>query len=401
MGQDETITTNGRASTGRSAGRPRVAVVIDAVGPWSKGGREVRYGAMLPRLAAAGLDIEVFTMKWWQEQPTGSVRYTAICPRLSLYKGERRSIFQATVFALSCLRLLSRKFDVILADQMPYLPLFPLRLVAWMKRVDLIVQWHELWGSDYWRGYLGKAGIVASAIESSALRLPDGIVAVADPIATRIVDGGISRERVVVIPNAVDKARLSTVPGEPRDEELLVVGRLMAHKHVDDALHATALLRADGRAVKLAVVGDGPERGRLEALAQELGIRDSVTFVGALGPQEEVWAWMKSVKVLISPSEREGFGLSVAESLALGTPVVCVDYPENDSTRLVTDGATGAIVQRRDIQALADAIATWLDDRVDASSISSKFWESHQDMDWDVSATLLAEYIFELASRNV
>ena len=50
---------------------PRVAVVEDAVGPWSKGGRETRYAALLPRLAQRGLDVEVFSMRWWYDAAAG------------------------------------------------------------------------------------------------------------------------------------------------------------------------------------------------------------------------------------------------------------------------------------------------------------------------------------------
>ena len=114
----------------------RVAVVEDAVGPWSKGGRETRYAALLPRLARRGLDVEVFTMRWWSDPPDGDVRYTAISPLVPMYRGERRSILQATLFALSSLRLLRRDFDVILADQIPILHLFSLRMVARIKRVE-------------------------------------------------------------------------------------------------------------------------------------------------------------------------------------------------------------------------------------------------------------------------
>ena len=58
------------------------------------------------------------------------MRYHAVSRLVPLYVGERRSILQAVLFSLGCLRLLGHQFDAIEADQMPYLPLFPLRLVA-------------------------------------------------------------------------------------------------------------------------------------------------------------------------------------------------------------------------------------------------------------------------------
>src|SRR4051812_29502761 len=98
-------------------------------------------------------------MNWWGGRKvyrSGGVNYRAIAPRLSLYRGRRRSVLQAVVFAACCLRLLTRRFDAIEADHMPYLQLFPLRVVAWLRRRPLVVTWHESWGPDYWRAYMGR-----------------------------------------------------------------------------------------------------------------------------------------------------------------------------------------------------------------------------------------------------
>ena len=134
----------------------------DAVYPWHKGGKEVRYWALNAGLARAGFDVHVYTMHWWdgpRDQVTDGVSYHAICRRRELYTGERRSIVQALVFAVACLRLLGRRFDAIEADHMPYLQLFPRRVVATLKRVPLFVTWHEVWGPAYWQEYLGPVRV--------------------------------------------------------------------------------------------------------------------------------------------------------------------------------------------------------------------------------------------------
>jgi hypothetical protein len=137
--------------------RLNVAVVSDALYPWHKGGKEIRYFRLLEGLPKLGVDVAVYSMKWWDVDPEvenfemGSLAYVGICPRVAMYKKNKRSIFQALLFALSTFRLLARKFDVIEADHMPFLQLFPLRIVAWLKRVPLVVTWHEVWGRDTWR----------------------------------------------------------------------------------------------------------------------------------------------------------------------------------------------------------------------------------------------------------
>ena len=371
----------------------RVAVVVDAAGPWSKGGRETRYGALLPRLARRGLDVEVFTMRWWSDPPHGDVRYTAICPLVPMYRGERRSILQATLFALSSLRLLWRDIDVILADQMPILHLFPLWIVARIKRVDLVVQWHEVWGHEYWKDYLGAAGAVASTLERITARLADRIVAVSVEVSQGLQSIGVDPRRIVVVPNAIDLARLDAVVPVERGPQLISVCRLISHKRVDETIRVAGHLRDTGRSASLVVIGDGPERASLEGLVAELGLGECVEFLGILDGEEDVWSWLRAARVFVCPSDREGFGLAVAESLALGTPVVCVDHPRNHSTRLIDDGVTGSVVRPGDPDALADAVAHWLDVRTVHADVSASFRGSHANLDWDASAGVLADLL--------
>ncbi len=105
--------------------RRRIALVTDAIAPYHRGGKEQRYRELVARLAHDA-DVHVYTMKWWdgpRVRREGAVTYHAISPRLPLYSGSRRSIRQAVVFALCCLRLLFARFDVLEADHMPYIQL--------------------------------------------------------------------------------------------------------------------------------------------------------------------------------------------------------------------------------------------------------------------------------------
>ena len=84
---------------------------------------------------------------------------------------------------------------------------------------------------------------------------------------------------------------------------------------------AFAAARAEWGGGSLALVGDGPERSTLEALAADLGIAGSVRFEGSVEPAE-VPRWLRAADVACLVSEREGFGLAAIEALACGRPVV-------------------------------------------------------------------------------
>ena len=170
--------------------RLRVAVVTDAIAPYHRGGKEMRYAHLLAQLQET-CDVRVYTMHWWPDRPArkreGGVEYRAICPRLPLYSGARRSILQAAAFSLGCLMLIGEKFDVLEADHMPYLQLFSLWLVTRLRRRPLVVTWNEVWGPEYWRSYLGPIpGRIAWWIERASMSIGDEIIAVSTGTADRL-----------------------------------------------------------------------------------------------------------------------------------------------------------------------------------------------------------------------
>ncbi len=297
-------------------------------------------------------------MHWWdgpRRRHEGGVRYSAVSRNVPLYVGERRSISQAVRFSFGCLRLLVHRFDAIEADQMPYLPLFPLRVVASIKRVPLIVTWHEVWGSTYWQEYLGPAGVVGAALERLAMQTPDLIVAENEETYRRLLDAGIPSTRVTVVPNGVDMTVIAAAPPSPVTFDLIYVGRLLGHKRVDDLLDAIHLLGLEGVALSSAIVGVGPERERLEALATERRISDQIHFYGALEQHAEVYGLIKSSSVFVLPSVREGFGIVVVEALACGVPVITTDHADNQARLLIEHGVTGWLAPPSGA-GLADAI---------------------------------------------
>ncbi len=375
--------------------RLRVAVVSDALYPWHKGGKEVRYLHLLRGLPEHEMDVVVYSMKWWDETPpvmtteVGSLTYRAICPRVPLYKGGRRSIPQAIVFAFSTLRLLTRRYDVIEADHMPYLQLLPLRAVAWIRRVPLVITWHEVWGDEVWRTYVGRMGSVAAFVERTCVRLPDRIVAVSAGTADKLVAMGADRERISVVPNPIDLDQLHAAVAHLSAPELLFVGRLINHKQANLVIEATRILVERGRDVHLGLVGVGPEESRLRDQVAFAGLNARVTFYGAIDAQSDLWSLIRGARVLLAPSVREGYGLVVAESLAMGTPVVCAMHPENESSNLV-GATTGSLIPAFDAEALANAAEYWLDEDSERLDRISAFLKEHSELSSDAMSTSYA-----------
>jgi len=140
---------------------------------------------------------------------------------------------------------------------------------------------------------------------------------------------------------------------------IVTIARLSAQKRVHLALEALACLVELGRETPLTIVGDGPERAALEALARRLGIARLVTFAGA-APSDRVPEFLARADLMLFPAQGEGFGLAAAEALMAGVPVVaCWDgggvldvVPERGAGRLTLPAA----------EALADAALDVLND---------------------------------------
>jgi glycosyltransferase involved in cell wall biosynthesis len=164
-----------------------------------------------------------------------------------------------------------------------------------------------------------------------------------------------------VIPNGYDSG-LFTLSEKPRDLGLLFVGNLVPTKNIDVLLRAYARERAT-IAAPLTIVGDGPLRASLTALAASLGVADDVRFLGVQGRQE-VAALMARAVALALPSRSEGWGVVVAEALASGTPVVASrvgGVPE-----ILASDEGGILVPPGDEDALAAGlrtVASWQPDR--------------------------------------
>jgi colanic acid/amylovoran biosynthesis glycosyltransferase len=164
------------------------------------------------------------------------------------------------------------------------------------------------------------------------------------------------REKVVVQRMGVARAALAAgAPEEPA--RVVVVGRLVEKKGLDVLARAAARLDP---AVVVEIVGDGPQRGRLEQLAE-----GRVRFAGAL-PHAQALARLRGASVFALPcrelasGDRDGLPVALVEAMAAGVPVVTT--PVAGIPELVRDGATGLLVEPGDEAALAGAIARLLAD---------------------------------------
>ena len=134
---------------------------------------------------------------------------------------------------------------------------------------------------------------------------------------------------------------------------ILSVGRLVPVKGQAILIQAAAQLVEAGLPVRLTLVGDGPDRKKLERLTRKLGLEGRVTFAGAVG-QHEIRAYFAAADIFCSPSFAEGVPVVLMEAMAMRVPVVATRIM--GVGELVEDGLTGRLVAPGRVDALADAL---------------------------------------------
>jgi glycosyltransferase involved in cell wall biosynthesis len=146
---------------------------------------------------------------------------------------------------------------------------------------------------------------------------------------------------------------------------VVAVGRLVPVKRFDVLLRALAKVKADQPDLRAVIIGEGYERPALEALRAELGADDWVSLSGHVAADELV-SWYRRAWVVASSSQREGWGMSLTEAAACGTPAVATAIAGH--TDAVLDGESGLLVD--DVRDLPVALGRVLSDEVLRSRLS-------------------------------
>jgi glycosyltransferase involved in cell wall biosynthesis len=262
---------------------------------------------------------------------------------------------------------LSERPDLIISTHLHFAP-----LARSLKKRLGIPYWVSLHGVEAWglRSESRRRGLT----EANLLLPVSGF--------TRNVvskEQGISRERFRVLPNAFDPAAFRTGPKSEyllkryrltaEQPVILTVGRLAKNDRYKGHDRVLRVLRDVGEEsrkskvesrnseVRYLVVGDGDDRARLEALAQELGVRELVTFAGKV-PADELCDHYNLCDVFAMPSTGEGFGIVFLEALACGKPVIAGN--KDASRDAVLNGDIGALINPDSPEELRNAIVAVL-----------------------------------------
>jgi len=207
----------------------------------------------------------------------------------------------------------------------------------------------------------------------------DAIIPISNGVADDLVEtASIERTKLTTIHNpAYDQSIPERMKEQPEHgwfttetnsaETILGVGSLSRQKDFPTLLRAFARVQKR-RDVRLIILGEGPKRNELEALADELDIEDSVSLPGFV---DNPFSYMARSDVFVLSSEWEGFGNVLVEAMACGTPVVSTDCPSGPA-EILCDGKYGTLVPIGDSTFLATAITNTLDNPIESGILKQR-----------------------------
>lgn len=213
------------------------------------------------------------------------------------------------------------------------------------------------------------------------------VVCVSAGLVPGLVAMGASAERVHVVRNGIDVARIREAasaepePPLPRGPVIVGSGRLTRQKGFDVliAAHAAVLARG-GPSHSLVILGDGPDRGALAVQAEALGCSSTVFLPGHTGNPHAV---VSRADLFVLSSRWEGYSLVVAEAVSLGVPVLAADCVSGPS-EVLEGGAFGRLVATADVDVLARAVLEHLADPADlraraaaGARVAAGRWDPH------------------------
>lgn len=196
---------------------------------------------------------------------------------------------------------------------------------------------------------------------------------------TKLIDTAIpinKQAKQLTLYNTIDIRKIQQVLKLPRDKKLKgldlkrpiigTVARLRHEKGIDLLIHAFNTVQIQHPSTQLLLVGDGPQREEYEMLVQQLKLERSVLFYGA-ADWETAMGLMSVMNVVVLPSRFEGFGLTAAEAMAMGKPVVASDI--FGLKELIDDGESGLLFENENQMDLSNKLLELLSN----ANLSDKF----------------------------
>jgi glycosyltransferase involved in cell wall biosynthesis len=335
------------------------------------GGVQVATSNLIKQYLKKGHRVELITTRWPKTLPKSEyineVKVTRLPFRLPSYNPI--SFLKFIVRAIECIISLffivwREKFDLIhlryVCENAPYA-----MMLSNIMHIPLVTSIH---GSDI--QYFALKRRLNRWVVRQCLKRSSQVIANSSALLEVALNmfGEENLKNPIVISNGVDisKNDLSKQAFSSQSPFLLGIGRLEHFKGFDVLIKALAIVKKKHPSIKLILIGDGIERGKLEQLRQRLGLDESVLFYGGM-EHKDVLKMLSTCVFLVMPSRREAFGTVLIEAMAAKKAVIAMDV--GGVPEIVQDRKNGLLVKNHSSKALADSMVYLLENPEFASDL--------------------------------
>jgi glycosyltransferase involved in cell wall biosynthesis len=254
----------------------------------------------------------------------------------------------------------------------------------------------EQWQIIY-PGRLGRLGWWVESRLSPWMYRNTPYITVSPSTRRELAELGVSEDRVAVVCSGIDVPHPSRVLPRSATPRICVLGRLVPHKQVEHALHVAAALRELVPDLHLDIVGDGWWADHLRSSAQSLGVADLVTFHGYVTEADRD-AVLDASWLMLMPSIKEGWGISIMEAAARGVPAVAY-ASAGGVTDAIVHGETGVLVDNLD--GLVQQTEQLLNDTEARLALGKKARDRANNFDWAQSGLAFEQLLLGNDSQRL
>ncbi len=340
------------------------------------GGAEVNFQEIFRRLVERGHEVTLLCsrddLSFPEEEEIDGIR---------IVRRGHRNTFNFTVPGVYRREFRDAPIDIVMDDlnKIPfYTPLY--------VRHPLLAMVHHIHGSSIYGDTFLPAGLYVHLTETIIPLFYRGVpfIAVSESTKAELVRMGLRAEDIEIIHNGVDHSGYGPDESMRSPDPLIVcVTRLKKYKGAHLLLRAMPKVIREVPGARLVLGGKGDYEPKLHALTRKLDLEDAVEFAGFVSLEEKA-NLNRRAQVVVNPSAKEGWGLTVIEANACGTPVVAADVQGlRDS---VKDGETGLLYPHSDVDAMADTIVKLLKDKGLRTRLGKRSLAWSKEFTWDKAA---------------
>lgn len=305
----------------------KIAIVTDAIWPYTVGGSEIRNHEVAKRLVKMGHEVHILGAKFWTDNDKikiiDEVQIHGISKFTGLYdQNSQRKITESISLAIKLFfYVLKSDFDIYDVTAFSLINVYTVWLACLIKRKKMVLTWHQFFG-NYLFSFMGKfLGSIAFVVERVSLLLYKNHIVVSPDLKTKLLQLHIKEENIFVVKNGVDVSLIKNAIPSEQKSDIIFVGRLHYQKNVSELLNLILEIKKHKNNISCFIIGDGPEKEEVIKKISDLNLQDNVKMFGQISDKREVYSLMKSSKLFVLTSRMEGSPLTIVEAVVAGLQI--------------------------------------------------------------------------------